>query len=229
MGKAARIARRRGLGRPLHSYRQAFPPWWHLLFVGIVLVIVAAVSLNQTVPVAGKIAGISVPLLATGIAWWVLTDVRLVLCEGGLLIGRFFPGMPPFAIPYRAIEPRGVTCVEDIGRFSRATGRSYGSTLFYFPQSRRGILVDGPTAAQAREGSSLGGGMFDTAADTVRGGKIWAFAYSGRPEVITAQLQQGLAAQGVPYAEALQSVALPERSVGASPQEARERINGLAR
>ncbi|EWS82434.1 hypothetical protein BF93_10485 [Brachybacterium phenoliresistens] len=79
------------------------------------------------------------------------------------------------------------------------------------------------------EGSALGGGMFDTAADTVRGGKMWAFAYSGHPEVITAQLQQGLAAQGVPHAEALQGVALPERSVGASPQGARARINGLAR
>lgn len=129
---------------------------------------------------------------------------------------------------YRDLEPRGVTCVSDVGRMSQATGRGFGSTLFYFPQSRRGIIVDGPTAPQARPREAPLASMFDSAPDTVRGGKLWAFAYRGDPQELVGLLQQGFVAARHPHARAVAQVALPERSVGTSKEEARTRINGYA-
>lgn len=144
MGRAARIARRHGLGGVVRTYRQALPFWFHPLSLGIIVVILGALALNQDLGIGAKIAGASVPVLFTLIAWWMLADVRMVLCEGGIVIGRFFPLLAPYVVPYGAIEPRGVTCVSDVGRLRVATGRSYGSTLFHFAHSRRGVVFDGP-------------------------------------------------------------------------------------
>lgn len=228
MGKAARIARRHGLGGVVRTYRQAFPLWFHPLFAGIIVVILGALALNQDLEIGTRIAGASVPVLFTLVVWWFLADVRMVLCEGGILIGRFFPLMAPYAIPYRAIEPRGVTCVSDVGRLPVATGRTFGSTLFHVAHSRRGIVLDGPPATQARTRSAVMAQVFDSsAADTVRGGTLWAFAYRGAPEQLASLLQQGLRAQGVPFADALPSAALPERQIGTDRSQARRRINGL--
>lgn len=229
MGRAARIARRHGLGGVVRTYRQALPFWFHPLFLGIIVVILGALALNQDLGIGAKIAGASVPVLFTLIAWWMLADVRMVLCEGGIVIGRFFPLLAPYVVPYGAIEPRGVTCVSDVGRLRVATGRSYGSTLFHFAHSRRGVVFDGPPAARARTRNVLLASSFDTAADTVRGGTLWAFAYRGSPDQLIAHLQNGLRAQGVPFADALPATALPERQIGTDPSEARTSINGLAR
>ena len=228
MGKASRLARRQGFGRPVRTYRQAFPLWFHLLFVAMIVIIVGATAVNQNLGIGTKVWGASIPLVLLVVVWWLLCDVRLVLCEAGLIVGRFFPGMSPYVIPYRALEPRGMTCVSNVGRLSAVTGRSYGSTLFYLPQSGRGLVFDGPLPAQARSRSSVVAHGFDTSADTVRGGKLWAFAYRGRPEELIATLQQGLVAQQVPHAEQLAQVALPERGTGANRAEARSRINGFA-
>lgn len=222
MGKAARLARRQGFGRPVRTYRQAFPLWFTLLFVGMIVIIVGATALNPNLGIGTKVVGASVPLVLLAIAWWLLCDVRLVLCEGGLLIGRFFPFLAPYAIGYRAIEPRGVTCVSDVGRLPRVTGRTYGSTLFHFPQSRRGIVLDGPLPAQARVRGGAVSQVLDTGADTVRGGKLWAFAYRGAPEQLVSALQQGMLAQQVPHAQLLPQAALPERPVEAG-------VNGATR
>lgn len=228
MGKAARIARRHGLGGVVRTYRQALPFWFHPLFAGIIVVILGALALNQNLGIGTKIAGASVPVLFTLVVWWLLADVRMVLCEGGILIGRFFPLLSPYVIAYRAIEPRGVTCVSDVGKLPVATGHSFGSTLFYFLQSGRGLVFDGPPAAQARTRSAVLAPMLDSAVDTVRGGKLWAFAYRGAPEELVSHLQQGMRSQRVPYADALPGCALPERPIGTDPSEARSRINGLA-
>ena len=222
MSKAARISGRAGLGRPVRTYRQAFPLWFHLLFAVMIVVIIGATALNPNLGIGVKAAGAAVPLVVLGLIWWVICDVRMVLCEGGLLVGRFFPLLTPYAIPYRAIEPRGVTCVSDLGRLPSVTGRTYGSTLFHFPQSRRGLVLDGPLPAQARLRGGAVSQVMDTGADTVRGGKLWAVAYRGAPEELVATLQRGMLAQQVPYAEALPGAALPERAVAAG-------VNGLAR
>lgn len=222
MGRAARIAQTQGLGRPVRTYRQAFPLWFPALFVVMAVVIVGATALNPTLGVGVKAAGAAVPLVALGVIWWVIADVRLVLCEGGILVGRFFPLLTPYAFPYRAIEPRGVTCVSDVGRLPSATGRTYGSTLFHLPQSRRGLVLDGPLPAQARVRGGAVSQVMDTGADTVRGGKLWAFAYRGAPEELVSTLQRGMLAQQVPHAEALPRIALPERAVA-------DGVNGLAR
>lgn len=124
MGKAARLARRHALGRPLRTYRQAFPLWWHLLWIAMALVILVAVGVNQNLNLLTKAWGAAIPLLVGLVLWWLLSDVRMVLCEGGLLIGRFFPLLRPSAIPYGMVEPRGVTCVQDVGRFSKCPGAS---------------------------------------------------------------------------------------------------------
>lgn len=228
MSKAARLARRHGLGPPVRTYRQSFPLWWHLLWIAMALVILVSVGVNQNLDGLTKAWGAAIPLLVGLVLWWLLTDVRLVLCEGGVVIGRFFPLLSPSVIPYGAIEPRGVTCVSDVGRFSKVSGREFGSTLFSFPQSRRGLLFDGPPAKAVRRRSGALASMFDSPPDTVRGGKLWAFAYRGRPEDLLAVMHRGMVGVGVPFAEALPGAALPERGVGASRDEARARINGFA-
>lgn len=116
MGRAARIAQTQGLGRPVRTYRQAFPLWFPALFVVMAVVIVGATELNPDLGIGVKAAGAAVPLVVLGVIWWVITDVRMVLCEGGILMGRFAPLLSPYAIPYRQIEPHGVTCVSDVGR-----------------------------------------------------------------------------------------------------------------
>lgn len=63
MGKAARIARRSGLGRPARTYRQVFPVWWYLLLLGAAMVCIVAVAANQNLGWGTKLAGLSVPLL----------------------------------------------------------------------------------------------------------------------------------------------------------------------
>lgn len=228
MGKASRIASRHVLGRVVRTYRMAVPVWFHLLFAAMLVLIVGATALNPNLGIGVKLAGVAVPLVVLAMLWGLISDVRMVLCEGGMVVGRFFPLLSPYAIDYRALEPRGVTCVSDVGRFSAVSGRSFGSTLFYFPQSRCGLVLDGPLPAQARTRTSSIAQAFDTSADTVRGGKLWAFAYRGRPEELIDVLGRGLAARQVPYAQEFARTALPERSVGSGREEARSRINGFA-
>lgn len=108
--------------------------------------------------------------------------------------------------PYRAIEPRGETCVSDVGRLPRVTGRTYGSTLFHVPQSRRGIVLDSLLPAQAR----VRGAPSPRSWGQVRGGNLWASAYRGVPEQLVSALQQGMLSQEVPHAQLLPQAALPE-------------------
>ncbi|UEJ83851.1 hypothetical protein Bra3105_05930 [Brachybacterium halotolerans subsp. kimchii] len=222
--KATRVSHRAGLGRPLRTVHQAWPLWWWLLWIGILVVILGAVSVNPNLGAGTKVAGASAPVLATLVAGWLLSDKRLVVCEGGLLIGGFFPFRLPFAIRWQEIEPRGVTSVSDIGRLASVTGRSQGSTLFLLPQSRAGILLDGPLAPRARLRGDGSIGAFDTAPDTVRGGKLWAFAHRMPPEQLVHLLTERLSAASVPHAASLPDAALPPRSIARGG-----RINGLAR
>ena len=217
MGRAARIAQTQGLGRPVRTYRQAFPLWFPALFVVMAVVIVGATALNPDLGTGVKAAGAAVPLVVLGVIWWVITDVRMVLCEGGILMGSFAPLLSPYAIPYRQIEPHGVTCVSDVGRLPSVTGRTYGSSLFHFPQSRRGLVLAGPPPAQARSRGVAASQVSGTGAGT-----LWAFAYRGAPEELISLLQQGMLAQHVPHAEMLPQIALPERAVA-------DGVNGVAR
>ncbi|MFC0672734.1 hypothetical protein [Brachybacterium hainanense] len=208
MSSAARHARAHDLGRVLRVYRMARPLPSFVLELGIAAAIGLGIHLLSGLLLPAVGAGLLVLLLVE-----VLGDVRLVVCERGLLIGRLLPGCSPYRLRYSEIDPRGVACVRDVGRCARATGRSYGSTLFSPRGSRRGVLLDGPVAAAARTRSFSVASLFDTPPDTGRGGKIWAFAYAGRPEALIDLLGEAMLAAGRADAAALRESALPERSV----------------
>lgn len=192
------------------------------------LVCILAVSVNSTLSVGVKLVGLAVPFVIGAILCWMISDRRLVICEGGVIVGGFFPGLAPFAMPHAAIEPRGVTCVSDVGRLVRLTGEQFGSTLLCFPQSRRGIVFDGPFAGDVRiRRALLADAMDSRVPNTVRGGKLWAVATTGSAERLVATWQQAMIAAGVSAAEQMAAVALPERSVGSTPQEAAQRVNGF--
>lgn len=223
MSKAARIADRRGLGGVRATVRMPWPWWLVVMLVVPALIVVAVPLVNHVVAPAIAWAAVAAVLLPYAFFLWVLLDRRMVVCDGGVIIGGFAPGAAPFVLPWSMIEPRGVTAVEDLSEFPRVCGESMGSTLFHTGSSRQGLVFDGPLAATVRQRPPLLGVSLDSGVpNTVRGGKLWTFAHGRSHEEIVGLWEAAMLSAGVPHADQLRSCALPPRRLGAG-----EAINGL--
>lgn len=119
------------VGNPVRSWRIGVGALLPLFLLGILVVIVIAGMLNPSISTATTLviaAGVGVLLL---LAYLVVADPRIVVCEHGVIIGRLVPGLPlspTYVLNAREIDPRTI-CVVTNGP---AAAREVGLPFFFF-------------------------------------------------------------------------------------------------
>lgn len=140
------------LGRPVRTFRQAFPLWMHLLFLGLWLLIMAFAGYNPLTSGSWGVAA-AVTLGVYGI-FYVVADYRLVVCERGIIIGHFLSRRFCEVMAYPEISPRTVRQWTNCGRaLSKTVFGPWHPIWYALLGSRKGITFVGPLMDSA--GSSV--------------------------------------------------------------------------
>lgn len=222
--------RHRGeLGAVVAGYRDrppvlvigAFVALW-LLFSGLTLI-----NPGETILLA------MAPTVIFAILFWVtllyVGNERLLVCERGLVIGSFAPGLRPYVVRYDQIVPGSVVPVTGARQYAGETGSgSLGqSTVRRNAWTRQGVHLVGPSPKVARRHRARFATVLDPPPRSVDGRWVW-FVGTGStpPEQVTARIAQAAGVSGA--AELARATAsAPVRELSGKPADASRHLPGL--
>lgn len=217
------------LGGVLAEYRDkptplvigVFVAVW-LLFSGLTLVDPGETPLLAVAPVVVFAILFAVALLYIG-------NERLLVCERGLVIGSFAPGLRPYVVRYDQIVPGSVVPVTGARRYAKETdqGQLPFSIVRINPRTQRGVHLVGPSPRDARRHRAKFAMTLDPPPLTFDGRWAW-FAGTGPtpPEQVTAQIARAAAAAGaVQLAQA--TAAAPVRELSGNAADAPRHLPGF--
>ena len=207
--------------RPTPLVIGAFVALW-LLFSGLTLVNPGETTLLAVAPTVTFAILFSVALLYVG-------NERLLVCERGLIIGSFAPGVRPYVVRYDQIVPGSVVPVTGARRYARETGSGglAQSTVRRNVWTRQGVHLVGPSPKVARRHRARFATVQDPPPRSVDGRWVW-FAGTGStpPEQVTAQIAQAAGVSGA--VELAQTTAsAPVRELSGDPADASRHLPGL--
>lgn len=151
-----RIAQRAGLGgvvaihhdRPGAGTVTAFVIVW-LVFSGLTFINPSDIALLAIAPtILFAVIGL--------IIYTMLSGERLIVCQGGVLIGSVAPLLKPYPIRFEQIVVGSVVPISgNIRRFAKHTGLPVMPSVRTAWWSRRGVSLAGPSPAEARHNTAL--------------------------------------------------------------------------
>lgn len=166
-------------------------------------------------------------LLAVFLLYW--GNERLVVCERGLLIGSFAPGLRPYVIRYDQIVPGSVVPVTRARRYAKETeqGELPFSTVRITPWSRQAVYLVGPSPRDARRHRAKFAQTLDPPPLTFDGRWTWFTGIGPTPpEQVTARIAQAASAAGaVQLAQA--TAAATVRELTGNPADAPRQLPGF--
>ncbi|MCM3662376.1 hypothetical protein M3148_15455 [Georgenia satyanarayanai] len=193
-----------------------------LLFSGLTLINPGETLLLAVAPTVTFAFLLAVALLYVG-------HERLLVCERGLVIGSFAPGLRPYVLRYDQIVPGSVVPVTGARRYARETGPGgpAQSTVRRNAWTRQGLHLVGPSPKAARRHRARFAALQDPPPRSVDGRWVW-FAGTGStpPEQVTAQIARAAGAAGaVQLAQA--TAAAPVRELSGNPADAARQLPGF--
>ena len=164
-----------------------------------------------------------------GLALLYVGNERLLVCERGLIIGSFAPGLRPYVIRYDQIVPGSVVPVTGAGRYTKETdpGGPPQSTVRRSAWTRQGVHLVGPSPKDARRHRGRFAKVLDPRPLTFDGRWAW-FAGTGStaPEHVTVAIARAAGAAGaVELAQATASA--PVRELSGNPADAARHLPGF--
>jgi hypothetical protein len=223
--KARRLAKAQGLGRVMAVFRTR-KTWIHWLIVGPAWAFLqVAVLLN---PLGDPAADLATVAGSTAICWLALAAMssdRLVVAEGGLLLGSLAPGLTPYRLRWAEIDLDTIAFIDNADRLLAATGTTVSSARRAGKGSGLVLSLAGP----AIHTCGLGGWGVPWWAppDASTGGNLWLFGCrpSDREGITRALLQSLLGVEGSTRGRLGAQLAEPIR-LSADPASARDQIPG---
>jgi len=207
--------------RPSPTTIAAFVGAW-LLLSGLTFINPGETFLQAIAPTVAFALLIAVALLYIG-------NERLLVCERGLILGSFAPGMRPYVARYDQIVPGSLVPVTGARRYAKETeqrGLSF-STVRRSGWTRQGIHFVGPSPRDARRHRAKIGMVLDPPPLTFDGRWAW-FAGTGttQPQRVTATIAQAAGAAGaIQLAQA--TAAAPVRELSGNPVDAPQHLPGF--
>ncbi|AXK46144.1 hypothetical protein [Brachybacterium saurashtrense] len=158
-----------------------------------------------------------------------ISGERLIVCERGLVLGSFAPGLRPSVIRYEQIVPGSLVPVTGARRYAAETGTGGypQSTVRRSAWTRQGVHFVGPSPKEARRHRALLAPLQDPPPRSIDGRWVW-FAGTGAtpPAQVTALIARAAGAAGaVELARA--TAAAPERALTGRPADASAHLPGL--
>lgn len=220
---------REELGDVVAEYWDKPTPMTVGVFVATWLLLSGLTLVNPGETVLLALAPTAVFAVLVALALLYVGNERLVVCERGLLVGSFAPGLRPYVIRYDQIVPGSVVPVTGARRYAKQTGGGglAQSTVRRSAWTRQGVHLVGPSPKVARRHRARFARLQDPPPRSVDGRWIW-FAGTGStpPGQVAAQIAKAAGAVGADQL-ARATAAAPVRELTGNPADAARQLPGF--
>ncbi|MBD8080034.1 hypothetical protein [Cellulosimicrobium arenosum] len=220
----ATVARHPELGGLLHVESNTPPAGAYLVTAGVILVFATGIVLGNGDLVDALVVAPIWAVLAALVLWFIGSEKLLVL-QGGILVGSFAPFLHPSAVTYAEVDARSVDAVDRFTRIPRMTATNgVSATGRGALWSRYAVVfVQQPSvAAPPRPGAPEG-----RAAQPPRRAALRWFATKRHPDALVQALDRALDRAGAPGAAGVAARALPATVLSGRPEDVLVQLPGL--